>query len=366
MANLQGLEIAIRRQLDRTFNNITQTEHTFLAMLMGLDAFYKRKGSAKSFRTAPLDVSELQINYEKGLPSSRFFDGTNPDLEAHRLPLRRGYTVEGGTIVPAACSFGPEGILKYEVNRLQGDPALVGWVKKVANACKLSVENAVQAKMFPTQQLAPTTAGGVDGSPRKDQIAALGHFLQAGGAGNVAGVSGTDHLYVYGFDFNLTANQGMRAVNAGTNATPFGNPTPSNIRTKILMPSRKQGGRPDLWVMGANAYNFMISTAEDAVRLTNMITMEFGGEYASFPNSNILLEHNLTDLATNTGIEEAYFLDSREVLFGTQGGFEGSGGVTIIYDVEGAPDLWVLQGYSEWIFFIRNPRRCAHAYYITT
>lgn len=153
-----------------------------------------------------------------------------------------------------------------------------------------------------------------------DRVMHVGYPLQSGYADN----SATPDSTVYQYGLNLDMNQfgggtdlrRLKAVSAGSVATPFGVMDPTNLRTQIINPLKrkdKQASGSRLYALcDTEVWNYIQGYVEDFVRISNAGEMsKFGytecGEYCGI---RFIYEPYLDDLAAVGGAERVvYFID---------------------------------------------------------
>ena len=278
MAQLTGLQIALRNQISRQMNDTAKNASVFVGMLAALDNLFQVQSRFQ--RSDDVSGEKIQVDFRTGLPTVSGVKAVTGSADSLRMPVQIGSTFEAGTMPWSHYQF-REDIRTAYIQHLDTNPkSVVPYIKKVSDACKDAVMLKLSQDVLPDSTLAPALTTGITGDVLEDKILSLYYPLLVGRDGNdPTAITPTTFKYL---DFDFNTRTAFRAVNAGTSGAAFGNMTLSNLRKKILMPMRNRGSKPDLIVTDSDIYDYCLSTAESKVVIEQMDRMEFGGTWVKY------------------------------------------------------------------------------------
>lgn len=359
MAQLTGLQIALRNQISRSVNDTTRLNPTFVAMLAALDNLF---GVQSRFqRSDDITGEKIQVDFRTGLPTVQGVNAvTGPAAQLEQQPVI-GSTFQSGTMPWSHYQF-REDIRTAYIQHLESNPAsVVPYVKRVSEACKDAVLLKLSQDILPDATLAPALTTGVSGDVREDKILSLYHPLLVGRDGNDStAVTPTTFRYL---DFDFNTNTSFRAVNYGTSGVAFGNMTLSLLRRKLLMPLRNRGAKPDLVVTDSDIYDYAITTAESKVVIEQMDKMEFGGTWVKYGGLFWMTDpqEDAKIAASGSNFHQAAVLQTSDWHFI----FKGTLRDFAVIDNPKTAALKTVLGYLSCALVCEAPRMQGHAFNVT-
>jgi hypothetical protein len=370
---LNNLGVAVRQQITDDLPDITAQNRTFLAILarmQGVASNGKYGGRALGKFTASSELSGLagesiQLDFQVGIPVTRGVRPVTGSLESLEQPPQSGFNTVAGTITPSYYQL-REDIRQAQIDRLMKDPKVYGpkLVKTISKSAINSQMNKLNEDLFPANGVTPTFAAGTNGIYTEDKISALGYPLQSGYVNNAATGSGAYPYLVA--DLNATGYTDIKALQSGDTTTGFGTPSPTNIRTKILLPmSRRVEANLDMALCDSAIFDYICTQAEAKFVLEQQDAIIYGAtQIAKYMGLTWVYEPRLDDLYATTGYREIYFLDSSTWEFRYAGGLS-EGDLTI---EKNKSTLWLntMLGKLACCVICHVPRYNAHAFKAVT
>ncbi len=344
---LVKVQLAIRNQVSRNLHTVCDSQHAFTAFLMALDTMYDTKGT-RVVRDPDLQGPEIQFDFETGLPVVAGVEHQAGALSAFEIAAAENHAIRGARLGYSAYQ-GAETIRKSTLNRLKASPkSALPYIKKIAKAMSRAVVKDLDEDLFPTTNM-------VDNATTyhwaENHVMAIAYPLQ-----NPA--SGT---YEYAnLNLNASGYTGIKAVVAGDGSTPFGTPTPSNIRRKLIFPLRHaREGKPDMGLCDSDVMDYMITNAEASAVIDMTDKLNFGATIIKCVGIMWMPVDRLNVLAaTASQKREMYVLESEHHRWMSW----GVGDDVTIENVPYKPGLKVMQTYYECAYVNECPRLDARGY----
>jgi hypothetical protein len=337
--------MALRNQVSRDLNDTANTRHAFIALLLAMDNFYGVKGTR-------FNVAEdthgpyIQIDFRTGLPVVSGVSAQTGSLSSLQASAQSNFSMVGGTMQYSGYQV-IEDIRKNFINRLKQDPkSAVPLIKKVAKAIVDGVIKKIDDDAFPAAAVTTSDA------QTESKIMPVSYALLSGYANNAATGSGT---YTYcGLDLNSASYTSIKALSPGNTTTPFGNPTPTNLRTKLLMPARNRGAKLDVGLCDSSTYDYMMGQGETKVVIEQQDNLDYGGTLIRYCGLNwVPIERWDQAAFTNAGNSRPLaVLDSSTWLFRHKDMLSAPS----MNEPDRSPSLVTYQDYFEALLACENPR----------
>lgn len=322
---IQGIRTPLGKQLRRGFTDLVSVERNMIALYANLEPTFGTGQARKQFSTVNV-FGETKVNFRLSEPEAEGYDWTNPDIAGMAVPPKTATTVKGGRMLyPSGYRVPSEAYSEGVVKTYETDEATKMYLKDVYVGIKDGFYAKWEEHLFPTIGLvfgqnifSPGSATGIDGQDTPQRILAFGYPFQNGG---LAGADPTTETFNYlGIPFNDPRWANAKGIVSGSELSPFGVPSNSNIRRKILYPMFDRKAKADLILTDDDIYDFMINDAEGRVQLKQMETFTWGGMHRILPDGNILCKvANMTRQAALTGIHKIYFADAQQLHWNMDG-----------------------------------------------
>lgn len=347
--NLTGIYAAFRNHLARKIIDINQYKTGFIGLLAAMEANDQmlKGGDMEPVRfNREMDTSGRGWEWDAmtGRAAVTGVDNTSGTLSDFVIANQTNFA---NLLLQMDVSsyHGLETVKKSNIIRHSKGKGLANYIDTVAGSFIASMTTKWEADLFPADNV-ENSSGSYDMAPNKLQ--AVAYPLMADNAG------ATNYEYAT-VDMNAAAYSGLKAVVSGTLSTSFGTPTPSNIRTKLLMPLNfREGSTPDIGLCDSAVYDFMLQQAEAKVVLDFKEKLGYGSEIVRYLGLFWVPLYRLDVLASTSGKKrEIMILSSQNHVWKCQEGPESYG---IIDNVPNAPGLVNIQGYTECAYINTTPR----------
>lgn len=294
---LTGLSISLANQISRELYDYAYSYHTFVSLLAGLDNMYGAK--QRITRSNDLSGSAIRLEFRASLPVIQGSNSVSGSLASLALTPQTNFSVVAGEM-PWSHYQMREDIRVAYLDHIVKDPkSVVPYIKEVSQAARNAVIQKLSEDMFPSTAVSTT-----NGKYAEDQVMAVAYPLQNPGSS-----------YEYcSLDLNDGGYAGIRA----TVATSFGVASLSNIRKNLLIPLRHKMAKPDIGLVDTAVYDYMVTQAEDKIRIEQQSKLEYGGEWVKYGGIIWAVESRLDLLASR----ELYVMDSSTWEFRQKGAFQ--------------------------------------------
>lgn len=306
MAAITGVDVALRNQVNRELWDYADDYHSFISVLCALDNMWNVQ--SRFVKDQDTSGESFQITYRKGLPTVQGVLARTDTITNLPRTEQSNFSIVAGKMQPSFYDC-REDVRRAYLSVFEKNPqAVLPYLKAVASAARDAFYKKLSDDMFPTDIGEPTDPGsGTSYAEAEDKVMALHYPLQSGFADNELTGSGT---YPYlGIDLNAAGYTDLKAKNAGTTTSSFGNPSWANIREKLILPLKLRGAQPDLIICDSSVYSYMLNDAETAIRLKQSTNLKFGGEIIQVGDMFVLPEGRLDTLAA-TYLRQMYVVQT--------------------------------------------------------